>query len=86
MVFHVPDYDDYVNTSRGSYFDLPSTAPGPITRTSDELLDAVAGLDGNASAFAAKRQEFVAGFGEFDTGQAAKAVVDHFFQTGNRRG
>ncbi|MFB9331404.1 bifunctional glycosyltransferase/CDP-glycerol:glycerophosphate glycerophosphotransferase [Actinoplanes octamycinicus] len=86
MIFHVPDYDDYVNTSRGAYFDLASTAPGPITQTSDELLDAVAGLDGNVTAFAEKRREFVAEFGEYDTGQAAKAVVDHFFRTGNRRG
>ncbi|MBW6433143.1 bifunctional glycosyltransferase family 2 protein/CDP-glycerol:glycerophosphate glycerophosphotransferase [Actinoplanes hulinensis] len=86
MIFHVPDYDDYVGSSRGSYFDLASTAPGPLTRTSEELIAAIADLDGNATAFAGKRREFVAEFGEYDTGQAAKAVVDHFFRTGDRRG
>jgi CDP-glycerol glycerophosphotransferase len=84
MIFHVPDYDDYVGSSRGSYFDLDSTAPGPLTRTSEELIAAIADLDGNTTAFAGKRREFVAEFGEFDTGQAAKAVVDRFFRTGDR--
>ncbi|MDI6099762.1 bifunctional glycosyltransferase family 2 protein/CDP-glycerol:glycerophosphate glycerophosphotransferase [Actinoplanes sp. NEAU-A12] len=79
MIFHVPDYDDYVGSSRGSYFDLGSTAPGPLTRTSEELIAAIADLDGNATSYADKRREFVGRFGEYDTGQAAKSVVDHFF-------
>ena len=85
MIFHVPDYDDYVGSSRGAYFDLGATAPGPLTRTSSELIAAIADLDGNAAGFAEKRRRFVAEFGEYDTGQAAKSVVDHFFRTGDRR-
>jgi CDP-glycerol glycerophosphotransferase len=86
MIFHVPDYDDYVGRNRGAYFDLASTAPGPVTRTSEELFTALTGLGGNATDFAGKRRDFVAGFGEYDTGQAAKAVVDRFLQPGARRG
>jgi len=86
MIFHVPDLDEYVARSRGSYFDLASTAPGPLTRNSAELFAALADLDGNSAAFAAQRREFVAKFGEYDTGTAAKAVVDRFFTTGGGRG
>jgi len=86
MIFHVPDYDDYVGRNRGAYFDLASTAPGPMTRTSEELFRALTDLPGNGTAFVEKRRDFVAKFGEYDTGQAAKAVVDRFFQAGARRG
>lgn len=86
MIFHVPDYDDYVGSSRGAYFDLSATAPGPLTRTSEDLIAAIADLDGNETTYAGKRRDFVAQFGEYDTGQAAKAIVDRFFRTGDRRG
>jgi CDP-glycerol glycerophosphotransferase len=86
MVFHVPDLDDYVGSARGAYFDLSETAPGPLTRTGDELFAALADLPGNAAAFAGKRREFVAQFGEYDTGKAAKSVVDRFFRAGGNRG
>ncbi|GID55249.1 CDP-glycerol glycerophosphotransferase [Actinoplanes couchii] len=86
MIFHVPDYDNYVGATRGSYFDLGETAPGPLTRTSEDLIAALADLDANTTTFAEKRRQFVAEFGEYDTGDAAKSVVDRFFGTGNRRG
>jgi CDP-glycerol glycerophosphotransferase len=86
MIFHVPDYDDYVGKSRGAYFDLESTAPGPVTRSSGELFTALTDLAGNATTFADKRREFAANYGEYDTGNAAKAVVDRFFTPGGRRG
>jgi CDP-glycerol glycerophosphotransferase len=86
MIFHVPDYDDYVGRNRGAYFDLASAAPGPVTRTSEELFAALTDLPGNGAAFVEKRRDFVAKFGEYDTGRAAKAVVDRFFQPGARRG
>jgi CDP-glycerol glycerophosphotransferase len=85
MIFHVPDHDEYVGRSRGAYFDLASTAPGPLTRTSEELFTALTDLPGNAAAFAAQRRDFVARFGEYDTGRAAEAVVDRFFRDGTRR-
>lgn len=86
IVFHVPDLDDYVGRSRGAYFDLATTAPGPLTRTTEELFGALADLNGNAAAFAGQRHEFVVQFGEYDTGRAAKSVVDRFFRAGGNRG
>ncbi|GGQ41298.1 bifunctional glycosyltransferase/CDP-glycerol:glycerophosphate glycerophosphotransferase [Couchioplanes azureus] len=86
MIFHVPDYEDYVGSSRGSYFDLASVAPGPLTRTSDDLLAAIADLDQLAGRYADQRKSFVSQFGEYDTGNAAKAVVDRFFRPEGHRG
>ncbi|MFI5889392.1 CDP-glycerol glycerophosphotransferase family protein [Actinoplanes sp. NPDC051513] len=86
MVFHVPDYDDYVGSSRGSYFDLAEVAPGPLTRTGDELFAALADLGELEERYAERHRAFTAKFCEYDTGTAAKAVVDRFFAQGARRG
>jgi CDP-glycerol glycerophosphotransferase len=86
LIFHVPDYDDYVGSSRGSYFDLASVAPGPMTRTEDELFAALADLGELKERYAEQHRAFLAQFCEYDTGSAAKAVVDRFFAQGARRG
>ncbi|WP_433370669.1 bifunctional glycosyltransferase/CDP-glycerol:glycerophosphate glycerophosphotransferase [Actinoplanes sp. CA-142083] len=86
LIFHVPDYDDYVGSSRGSYFDLAEFAPGPLTRTEDELFAALADLGELKERYAERHNAFTARFCEYDTGTAAKAVVDRFFAQGARRG
>jgi len=86
MVFHVPDHADYVHRARGAYFDLAEHAPGPLTRDEDELFAALADLPALAAGYAERRRRFVERFGEYDTGTAAKAVVERYFATGGRRG
>ncbi|HET6533820.1 MAG TPA: CDP-glycerol glycerophosphotransferase family protein [Actinoplanes sp.] len=86
MLFHVPDFDDYVGQSRGCYFDLAEHAPGPLTHDDEELFSALADLDTVARDHAERRADFRARFGEYDNGHAAKAVVDHFFVPGGSRG
>jgi CDP-glycerol glycerophosphotransferase len=86
MIFHVPDYDDYVGSSRGSYFDLAEVAPGPLTHDERELFTALDELDQHKERYAERHQAFRAQFCEYDTGTAAKAVVDRFFAKGARRG
>jgi len=75
-----------VGRDRGAYFDLAENAPGPLTRTEDELFAAIGDLDAVAAQHAQRRQRFRDRFGEFDNGGAAKAVVAHFFTTGGPRG
>ncbi|WP_207933308.1 CDP-glycerol glycerophosphotransferase family protein [Actinomadura sp. GC306] len=76
IILHLPDGRDRVT----GYFDLERHAPGPITRTPDELVAALAGLDAAEAVFAARRRAFAARFGEHDRGTAARAVVDRFFR------
>jgi CDP-glycerol glycerophosphotransferase len=86
LVFHVPDYDDYVRHGRGAYFDLAEKAPGPLTHVEKELFAALRELDGNAVEYAARRAAFVDEFGEYDKGTAARDIVEHVFRKGGRRG
>ncbi|MGH3239017.1 MAG: CDP-glycerol glycerophosphotransferase family protein [Spirillospora sp.] len=75
IVLHLPDGRDRAS----GYFDLERHAPGPITRTEDELVAALAGLDGTEAVHAPRRRAFAGRFGEHDRGTAARTVVDRYF-------
>ncbi|WP_024936376.1 bifunctional glycosyltransferase/CDP-glycerol:glycerophosphate glycerophosphotransferase [Actinomadura welshii] len=75
IVLHLPGGRDRA----GGYFDLERHAPGPITRTEDELVAALAGLDTAEAVHAGRRRAFAARFGEHDRGTAARTVADRYF-------
>ena len=79
MVFFAYDYDDYVHSERGVYFDLAEKAPGPLVHTGDELIQALASVQSWQPDYAQRYAEFVAEFGEYDVGTAAQQVVDQVF-------
>jgi CDP-glycerol glycerophosphotransferase len=79
MVFFTYDYDEYVNESRGTYFDLAETAPGPLVATSDDVLAAIRDADAWLPDYAERYNAFVKRFAEYDDGHAAERVVDRFF-------
>ncbi|MYW64728.1 glycosyltransferase [Streptomyces sp. SID8379] len=76
MVFHTYDLDHYRDTLRGFYFDFAAQAPGPLLRSSDEviaaLLDADAAVAGHRDAYERFREAFC----DLDDGTAAAQVVD----------
>ncbi|MCX3061981.1 bifunctional glycosyltransferase/CDP-glycerol:glycerophosphate glycerophosphotransferase [Streptomyces beihaiensis] len=79
MLFFTYDYDTYAHDGRGTYFDLASRAPGPVFATEEEFHAAVKALDSQALAYAPARERFVARFGEYDRGDAARRIVDQLF-------
>ncbi|MFJ5552266.1 CDP-glycerol glycerophosphotransferase family protein, partial [Streptomyces sp. NPDC093225] len=72
------DYEEYT-TERGAYWDLFESAPGPVVRTAAELFEEIGSFDRAVVEHAADRKRFVAEFGEYDTGSAARRIVDEFF-------
>ncbi|MFF4954436.1 bifunctional glycosyltransferase/CDP-glycerol:glycerophosphate glycerophosphotransferase [Streptomyces chattanoogensis] len=79
LVFFTYDYDEYVHEGRGTYFDLLEHAPGPVVRTEDDFYETLKSFDTQSLEYAAARREFVARFGEYDRGDAARSIVDQFF-------
>jgi CDP-glycerol glycerophosphotransferase len=79
MVFFTFDYDDYVNSERGVYFDLASKAPGPLAYDGDQLIEALATVEDWRPRYADRYREFLAEFCEYDQGDAAAQVVDRVF-------
>jgi CDP-glycerol glycerophosphotransferase len=81
MVFFTYDWEEYVDNSRGTYFDLSKEAPGPVVHTAEDLFGVLEDLDSLASEQEARLKEFVAQYGEYDRGDAAAQIVDRFFGT-----
>ncbi|MGC9539885.1 bifunctional glycosyltransferase/CDP-glycerol:glycerophosphate glycerophosphotransferase [Streptomyces sp. UG1] len=81
MLFFPHDYEEYVHEGRGTYFDLLERAPGPVVRTEDELHSTLreSSLEEQAVKYASARERFVADFGEYDEGTAARRIVEEFF-------
>lgn len=79
LYFLVPDLDHYGSATRGFYFDLAEAAPGPVCRTEDELLEALAAGAEGAREWAERYAAFVDRFARYDDGRATARVVDAFW-------
>ncbi|GAA3227310.1 CDP-glycerol glycerophosphotransferase family protein [Actinocorallia longicatena] len=68
------DLEHYRDEVRGFYFDLAAEAPGPLVRTSDELIAELRSPDDGAhkQAYA----DFAARFCPYDDGRAAERVIN----------
>ncbi|NAS25587.1 glycosyltransferase [Herbidospora sp. NEAU-GS84] len=71
MVFFTYDLERYRDTLRGFYFDFTAEAPGPLTRTTDETIDAI-----REAAVPAAYRTFRQKFCPWDDGRASSRVVD----------
>lgn len=79
MYFFAPDLEHYRGALRGFYFDLADAAPGPIVRTQNELVRAIAAGDaGDPERYARWR----ARFNPRDDGRAAERVVARILDQG----
>ena len=80
MVFFTYDLERYRDEVRGFYFDLADDAPGPLVRTTTDLVDAVRDVHTSAHDYAAAYARFRQRFCHLDDGRAAARVVDEVFE------
>ena len=74
MLFFCYDLEDYKDTLRGFYFDFLTEAPGPVTLTTEELIDSI--LHYNHGTYQQKQEAFYQKFNHADDGNASKRVVE----------
>jgi CDP-glycerol glycerophosphotransferase len=74
LIVHVPDWEIY-RSLRGTYLDLLAQPPGVVTRTEDDLVDALRGGRAWAEEASALRAAFRARFCSLEDGRAAERVV-----------
>ncbi|WP_017578596.1 bifunctional glycosyltransferase/CDP-glycerol:glycerophosphate glycerophosphotransferase [Nocardiopsis valliformis] len=79
MLFFTYDLEEYRDNLRGFYFDFETTAPGPLLRTSDEVIESIRGIDGVRAEHAERYDAFVKQFCPLDDGKAAARVVEKVF-------
>ncbi|MCW2942341.1 MAG: CDP-glycerol:poly(glycerophosphate)glycerophosph otransferase [Actinomycetia bacterium] len=77
MLFYTYDLEWYRDHVRGFYFDFEAEAPGPLLRTTDEVVEALRSPLPRTAAYDA----FAAKYCPHDDGSAAARVLDHLLQT-----
>ncbi|WP_460370663.1 CDP-glycerol glycerophosphotransferase family protein, partial [Actinocorallia lasiicapitis] len=77
LVFYTYDYERYRDEVHGFYFDLAAEAPGPLVRTTGEVIAAVRA---EGAGFADARARFAAKYCPYDDGHAARRVVDQLLK------
>ena len=85
IVYFVYDLDHYRSALRGFYFELRDIAPGPLLSETDEVLDALADLDGVRARYADRYAAFQAQFCHREDGHATDRVLDLVLPTKEAR-
>lgn len=80
MIFYVFDLEDYRDNLRGFYFDFEEKAPGPLVKTTEEIIKVVRDLEDNNSTPSGNVEEFYNKFCYLEDGQATSRVVEEVFK------
>lgn len=78
MLFLCPDLAEY-EALRGFYFDFADQAPGPILKTSEEVVQVLKDLTTMRKKYAQKYSKWRQKFNRLDDGKASARVVDAVF-------
>ncbi|MEV4559340.1 CDP-glycerol glycerophosphotransferase family protein [Kitasatospora sp. NPDC049285] len=76
VLFFAYDLEHYRDNLRGFSFDFEAQAPGPLLRTSEEVVAALGRVPELAAEYAQKYAAFKEAYGDLDDGQASARVVD----------
>ncbi|SDS63428.1 CDP-glycerol glycerophosphotransferase [Friedmanniella luteola] len=74
LLFFAYDLESYRDTLRGFYFDLEPLAPGPVLRTSEQVLAALRDLDAVRAEHGGRYAEFQRLFAHLDDGHAGERL------------
>lgn len=75
MIFHVPDLKEWQTEARGSLWKYEPTAPGPLLRTTDEVIDTLRDLDTVRNSYTEAYATFRRDFLDLDDGRATERLV-----------
>lgn len=78
IILHAPGLEAHTRR-QGAYFDLAAEAPGPLTRTTAELVGALRQIEVVRENYREARRAFAQRFGQHENGNAAKTIVEQFF-------
>jgi len=76
MLFYMYDLERYEKELRGFYIDIYNEVPGPILRTTEEVIDALDDLDNIREQYKERYDEFCEKYCSLEDGNATKRVVE----------
>jgi CDP-glycerol glycerophosphotransferase (TagB/SpsB family) len=81
MIFYVYDIESYRDQLRGFYFDFEKNAPGPLVKTTEEIIGEIKKIEAGEILYDEKLQDFYDKFCYLEDGNASKRVVERIFNT-----
>lgn len=84
IIFYVYDIDNYRDHLRGFYFDLELNSPGPLLKTSEEVLEELVSLNKKGYNVSEKLLAFNNNYAYLEDGKASERVVNEVFRKGRR--
>jgi CDP-glycerol glycerophosphotransferase len=79
MLFFTYDLEKYRDILRGFYLDIEKEVPGPLLYTTEEVIDAIQGIEEVSCEYQQRYDEFYHRFCEWEDGHAAEKVVKSVF-------
>lgn len=79
IIFFVYDIEDYRDQLRGFYFDIEKKAPGPLVKTTSEVIDQIRRLEKEGIQNSHIFQQFYKKFCYLEDGKATERVVKQVF-------
>lgn len=76
ILFYTYDLEKYENVLRGFYIDIHSEVPGPLLKTTEEVIDAIVNIDDLNKEYSDKYDEFYERFCGIEDGNASKRIVE----------
>ena len=76
ILYYTYDLEKYENVLRGFYIDIHSEVPGPLLKTTEEVIDAIVNIEDLKEEYADKYDEFYERFCSFEDGNASKRIDD----------
>ncbi len=78
-IFFAYDLENYRDSLRGFYFELEEDAPGPVVKTTEEVIYWLKNLDKISIEYKEKEEAFYNKFCNMDSSNASKRIVDKVF-------
>jgi CDP-glycerol glycerophosphotransferase len=82
MIFYCYDLEAYKDNLRGFYFDFLEEAPGPVTLTTQELVQEI--MNYNPAVYKDKQEAFYQKYNHADEGNASSRIVELIQNIANR--
>ncbi|WP_305853253.1 CDP-glycerol glycerophosphotransferase family protein [Halobacillus amylolyticus] len=80
IIFYVYDLDEYRDSLRGFYLDLETEAPGPLTKTTDEVINSINAFENSNYLLGKEFEKFYDRFCSWEDGESSKRVVEEVFK------
>lgn len=79
ILFYTYDLEKYRDTLRGFYIDIEKEVPGPLLKTTEEVIDSIQNIEQLQTEYKDKYDEFYKRFCDWDDGNASERTVKAVF-------